>query len=154
MKLWGYELPCKVLRVRKTRGRSMYLICPAQTAWDRSPDLSDVVIHPFSITQCCQPSRYQNIAPRPLDLGRSQRQGWPHVADDSKCGEQNLWHILTCSNHTPLAERSPPDSYQAQLAHFRKGIFSVGRWSGAGRLSLTSWAVLSSSENSGVFIFY
>lgn len=107
----------------------MFLICPAHTAWGRSPGLSDLVIHSFSITQCCQPSRYQNIAPCQLDLDRSQGQGWPHVADDSKWGEQNLWHGLTCSNNKPLVESSPPDSYQAQLAHFRKEILSVGRWS-------------------------
>lgn len=129
MKFRGYELSCKVLWVRKMRGRSMFLMCPAHTAWGRSPGLSDLVIHSFSITQCCQPSQYQNIAPCQLDLDRSQGQGWPHVADDSKWGEQNLWHILTCSNNKPLVESSPPDSYQAQLAHFRKEILSVGRWS-------------------------
>lgn len=130
-----------IIRVRKMRGRSVYLVCPAHTAGSRSLGLSDLVIQSFSITQCCQPSRYQNTAPCQLDLDRSQGQDWPHVADDSKWGEQNLWHTLTCSNNKPLVESSPPDSYHAQLAHFRKVIVGVSAGpdgAGAGWLSLTS----------------
>lgn len=109
------------------RGKSVHLVCPAHTAGSRSLGLSDLVIHSLSITRCCQPSRYRNIAPCQLDLDRSQGQGCPHVADDSKWGEQNLWHILTWSDNKPLVESSPPDSYLALLVHFRKVIVSVGQ---------------------------
>lgn len=86
---WRYELPCKVLQMRKVRTTSICLIYPTHTLVGAlvCQTLTSVS---FPIIQLCQPSQYQNITSCQLDLDCFQGQGQPHVVDGFKWCEQIL----------------------------------------------------------------